>query len=58
MPNEIYDFLKKNNLTDKDETTFLKEYSDSTKARELYGFFEQNKLTTKGFDDFYGTYLK
>lgn len=56
--NPIYDFLKKNGLTTKDEAGFLKEYSDSTKARELYGFFQENSLTTKGFDDFYGEYLK
>jgi len=59
MPdNEIYQFLKANKLTDKDESTFLNEYSDSTKAKELYGFFEANKLTDKDFNQFYDTYLK
>jgi hypothetical protein len=59
MPeNPIYDFLKANGLTDKDEATFLKEYSDSTKAKELHGFFSANKLTDKDFNSFYGEYLK
>ena len=56
--NPIYDFLKANNLTDKDEATFLREYSDSAKAKELYSFFETNKLTDKDFNGFYDTYLK
>lgn len=56
--NPIYDFLKANGLTDKDEATFLKEYGDSTKAKQLHQFFQENKLTDKGFDDFYGSYLK
>ena len=59
MPeNPIYDFLKANKLTDKDEATFLKEYSDSSKAKELYGFFQANNLTDKDFNGFYDTYLK
>jgi hypothetical protein len=57
-PNPIYDFLKANGLTDKDEVTFLKEYSDSTKAKELHEFFTANKLTDKDFNGFYGEYLK
>ena len=59
MPeNPIYDFMKANRLTNKDEATFLKEYADSAKAKELYSFFQANKLTDKNFDTFYGTYLK
>lgn len=56
--NEIYAFMKANNLTDKDETTFLKEYSDSTKAKELYQFIKENKLTDKDFNSFYDNYLQ
>ena len=59
MPtNEIYKFLKENNLTQKDEASFLKEYSDSAKAKELYGFMQGNGLTSKDFNSFYDTYLK
>lgn len=56
--NPIYDFLKQNGLTQKDEASFLQEYSDSAKAQELHKFFQDNNLTQKGFDEFYGTYLK
>lgn len=58
IQNNIYDFLKANKLTDKDQQTFLKEYSDSAKAKELYSFFQANKLTDKDFNSFYDTYLK
>ena len=59
MPdNEIYKFLKENNLTDKDEATFLEEYSNPEKAKELYGFFQENNLTTKTDVEFYDSYLK
>lgn len=59
MPdNAIYDFLKENNLTTKDESSFLTEYSDKGKAQELYGFFKENNLTEKDFDSFYNEYLK
>lgn len=59
MPtNEIYKFLKDNNLTQKDEASFLKEYSDSAKAKELYGFMQGNGLTSKDFNSFYDTYFK
>jgi hypothetical protein len=55
--NPIYDFLKANNLTSKDESSFISEYSDPAKAKKLHGFFVQNNLTTKKFDDFYGEYF-
>jgi hypothetical protein len=59
MPeNEIFKFLKTNNLTDKDEKTFLTEYSDSSKAKELHTFMQSNDLTDKDFNSFYDTYLK
>lgn len=56
--NPIYDFMKANKLTDKDEKTFLLEYSDPNKAKEIHAFFQANKLTDKNFDSFYGEYLK
>lgn len=59
MPeNPIYNFLKANKLTEKDEATFLREYSDSAKAKQLHGFFQANKLTDKDFNSFYDNYLK
>jgi hypothetical protein len=36
MPeNPIYNFLKANKLTEKDEATFLREYSDSSKSKQF-----------------------
>lgn len=58
MPNEIYDFMQQNNLTDKSEGQFLKEYSDPNKASEIFNFFKENKLTDKDSATFYDTYLK
>jgi predicted GNAT family acetyltransferase/peptidoglycan hydrolase-like protein with peptidoglycan-binding domain len=56
--NPIYKFLKENNLTTKDEGSFLKEYSDPNKAKELHGFLVNNNLTTKDEASFYDTYFK
>lgn len=57
MGNEIYNFLKQNNLTQKDEATFLKEYSTPEKVNELYGFMQQNNLTQKSAEEFAATYF-
>lgn len=57
MPNEIYDFLVKNNLTQKSEPEFKSEYSVGAKAKELHSFFVSNNLTTKDYDSFYDEYL-
>lgn len=56
--NDIYKFMQANKLTDKDEKTFLNEYSNPKKAKELYSFFQANKLTDKDETLFYDTYLK
>ena len=56
--NPIYQFMKSNNLTDKDEKTFLNEYSDPKKAQELHSFMKSNNLTDKDSSSFYDTYLK
>lgn len=59
MPkNDIYQFLKNNNLTTKSEEDFLAEYSDEAKAQELYNFFSDNDLTEKDYNSFYDQYLK
>lgn len=57
MPNEIYTFLKENNLTQKSEEDFIKEYSNPEKAKELHTFLVENKLTTKNESEFYDTYF-
>jgi hypothetical protein len=55
--NPIYKFMKDNGLTQKDETTFLSEYSDPNKSAQLHKFMVDNQLTTKGSDDFYNEYF-
>ena len=56
--NPLYKFLKENNLTTKDESSFMKEYSNPNKAKELHGFLVSNNLTTKDEASFYDTYFK
>ena len=58
MANEIYNFLKQNNLTQKSEQDFIKEYSNPDKAKELHGFLQQNNLTKKDSAQFYNEYFK
>lgn len=55
--NPIYKFMKDNGLTQKDETTFVSEYSNPQKSAELHKFMTENGLTTKGADDFYNEYF-
>ena len=58
MPkHEIYNFLKENGLTQKDEASFVKEYSDPKKAAELHKFFTDNGLTQKDSAAFYDNYF-
>ena len=56
--NPLYKFLKENNLTTKDESSFMKEYSDPVNAKRLHGFLKSNNLTTKDEVLFYDTYFK
>jgi hypothetical protein len=55
--NPIYKFMKENGLTQKDEATFVSEYSNPQKSAELHKFMVNNKLTTKSADDFYNEYF-
>lgn len=55
--NPIYKFMKDNGLTQKDEATFVSEYSNPQKSAELHKFMTDNGLTTKGADDFYSEYF-
>ena len=56
--NPIYKFVKENGLTDKDEASITKEYSNPQKAEELHRFFVENKLTDKDSASFYDSYFK
>ena len=55
--NPIYKFMKDNGLTQKDEATFVSEYSSPQKSAELHKFMVDNKLTTKSSGDFYNEYF-
>jgi hypothetical protein len=59
MPdNEIYKFLKENNLTQLDEKAFINKYSAPDKAKEIHSFFVENDLTKLDSAGFYDKYLK
>lgn len=59
MPdNEIYKFLKENNLTQLDEKSFINKYSAPDKAKEIHSFFVENDLTKLDSAGFYDKYLK
>ena len=59
MPdNEIYKFLKENNLTQLDEKAFINKYSAPDKAKEIHSFFVENNLTKLDSAGFYDKYLK
>ena len=56
--NQIYDFLKENNLTQLDQKTFEDKYSDPEKAKEIHSFFQENKLTELDQNAFHEKFLK
>ncbi|QEC56906.1 hypothetical protein [Flavisolibacter ginsenosidimutans] len=55
--NNLYKFFKTNNLTEKDERTFLKVYSNPDSAKLIHEFMLENKLTTLNETTFYQKYL-
>ena len=56
--NQIYKFMKSNNLTDLNEGEFLTKYSAPNKAKEIHSFMVSNKLTDLDESKFYDSYLK
>jgi GNAT superfamily N-acetyltransferase len=56
--NQIYKFMKSNNLTDLNEGEFLTKYSAPNKAKEIHSFMVSNKLTDLDESNFYDSYLK
>lgn len=55
----VYNFLKQNGFTQKDEQTFMHEYSDNPgKVQKVYTFFKINGFTQKDSATFYNTYFK
>lgn len=58
MPeNPIYKFLQENNLTTKDENSFVEEYSKPENSAKLHQFLQENNLTKKSKDEFYNEYF-
>jgi hypothetical protein len=56
--NEIYKFMKANNLTQLDEKAFIDKYSAPEKAKEVHSFMVENNLTKLDSAGFYDKYLK
>lgn len=55
---QLYDYLKSNQLTDLDADTFFQEYSgNKDNYNELYGYLVQNQLTDLSSDSFYNEYF-
>jgi hypothetical protein len=57
MENPIYKFMKENGLTQKDEATFVSEYSNPQKSAEIHRFMTDNGLTSKNYEEFYNEYF-
>lgn len=58
MPeNPIYDYLKKEGITDLSEKDFITKYSDRTKLKDVYKYLRDNKNTDLGFEDFSNKYF-
>lgn len=55
--NEIYKFFKENNLTQLDESSFIKKYSDPKESAKLHSFMTENNLTTKEPSVFHNDYF-
>lgn len=55
---QLYDYLKSNQLTDLDADTFFREYSgNKDNYNELYGYLVQNQLTDLSSENFYNSYF-
>ena len=55
--NPIYKFMKENNLTQMDEASFIKAYSDPQKSAEIHKFMVDNKLTNLDANAFHSAYF-
>jgi DNA repair protein RadC/predicted amidophosphoribosyltransferase len=55
--NPIYKFMKENNLTQMDEASFSKAYSDPQKSAQIHKFMVDNKLTNLDAGAFHSAYF-
>ena len=55
--NPIYKFMKENNLTQMDEASFVKAYSDPQKSAQIHKFMVDNKLTNLDAGAFHSAYF-
>ena len=55
--NPIYKFMKENNLTQMDEASFNKAYSDPQKSAQIHKFMVDNKLTNLDAGAFHSAYF-
>lgn len=54
---ELYSYFKSEGLTDLDENTFYKKYSNRDKANEVYSYLKQNGMTDLDNESFYSSYF-
>jgi len=54
---QIYNYFKKNHLTDLDANTFYTKYSDPTKSKEIWSYLKQNNMTDLDANAFHASYF-
>lgn len=54
---QLYNYVKANNMTDLDAQSFYDAYSDPEKFSELYGYVKGQNMTDLGQDEFYAAYF-
>jgi hypothetical protein len=54
---ELYSYLKSNQMTDLDESTFYSKYSDPSKSKEIHSYLKSNKMTDLDETSFHSAYF-
>lgn len=54
---QLYNYVKANNMTDLDAQSFYDAYSDPEKFSDLYGYVKGQNMTDLGQDEFYAAYF-
>jgi hypothetical protein len=54
---KLYSYLKSNQMTDLDESTFYSKYSDPSKSKEIHSYLKSNKMTDLDETSFHSAYF-
>lgn len=54
---ELYSYLKSKNMTDLDENTFYKKYSNPAKSKEIHSYLKSSNMTDLDEDAFHSAYF-